>query len=74
MNADYYFIQESHNVLFAHLINPRLAAVRFNGTGSIALSSTGDLQDLAARKRKLLYLTGLSLSRPLTYEAEPVPA
>ena len=74
MNADYYFIHEVRNVLFAHLISPRLAASQFARPGSVTLSSPEGLKELATHRRKLLQVTGLPLDRRRTHEAEPVHA
>lgn len=74
MNTDYYFIHEVRNVLFAHLISPRLAASQFGRPGSVALSSPEELQGLAARRRKLLHLSGLPLDRWRAHAAEPISA
>jgi hypothetical protein len=60
MNTDYYYIHEMRNVLFARTISRRLAAALFGRHGSIVLASPEDLEGLAARRRKLLYL----LSQP----------
>lgn len=74
MNTQYYFIHEARNVLFAHWVSPRSAASQFVRLGSIVLSTPADLTDLAARKRKLLHVTGLPLDpRPLQ-RAQPVLA
>ena len=71
MNASYYFIHEVRNVLFAHLISPRLAASQFSRPGSVALSSWDDLHELAVRRRKLLHVSGLPLDRRRVQEAVP---
>ena len=73
MNAEYYFIHEVRNVLFAHLVSPRLAASQFGRPGSIALSSPEDLQDLAACRNKLLRLPSLPLGGRPAHKTEPIP-
>ena len=74
MNAEFFFIHEFQNVLFAHRVSPRLAALQFGRPGSIALSSPDGLQELANRRRKLLHLTGLPLDRRRDYKAQPLSA
>ena len=59
MNAEFYIVREQQNVLLAHRISPGLAARRMTSRESIVLASSGDLQDLAGRRRKLLHMTGL---------------
>lgn len=63
MSAEYYYIHELQNVLFAHLISPRLAASEFARPGGVALASQEELQLLAQRRKKLLHLTGLPPAR-----------
>lgn len=63
MTAEYYYIHELHNVLFAHPISPRLAASEFARPGGVALASQEELAALAQRRKKLLHLTGLQPAR-----------
>ena len=63
MDAEYYFISEGPDVLFAHLVNPRFAASRLDRSGNIVLASPEDLQELADRRNRLL-----------AHETEPIPA
>lgn len=74
MESQYYLVREVRNVLFAHLVSPRLAATQFGGAGGIVLSSPHDLQELAIHRRKLLHLTGLPLGMRPVRDAVSVPA
>ena len=76
MNTNYYFIHEVRNVLFAHKISSRLAALQFSRPGSVALSSPEELWNLAAHRNKYLHLTDSSVPqyRRRAREAEPIPA
>ena len=73
MTAEYYYIHELQNVLFAHLISPRLAASEFARPGGVALATQEELQLLAQRRKKLLHLTGLQPAKRPGFLAKPPP-
>ena len=74
MQAQFYFIHEVRNILFARLISPNLAAFLFSRAGRIVLATPADLRDLAARRDKLLHVSGLALARRRAWQAEAILA
>jgi hypothetical protein len=61
MGTQYYAVREERNVLFAVNVSPGRAASRLTSSQEVVLASSRDLQDLAVRRRKLLYVVGLPL-------------
>lgn len=73
MATYFYVIHENKNILLAEYISVGLAAYRLDGGQRVALATAGELQELAARRKKLLHVVGVPLNHSQT-PAWRVPA